>query len=290
MKSFIFPVVFFILMIFGPLQADDYFITAQPDAYQMLDGYQQKLSNTFKRHFARNSAWLVLKKQMLLSDGFTKVMKVRGTGAVYYFVLNREGSPLKQATSRDLYINNAAPLLDTLLVALDKTVLFSADVQKGKGARTYLQPGEKIIRLFRWKGAYYIRPISANSYGWLTLLNKNGLKKQLPHLLPLSNSRDKQVVLKQLEEKTTIANKFYARIFKVLASHFQKYRQAPYWQIQEEAGGWDIIFMPEDYRLSFAKSRHYFAEKIRSVLWKSGYGLINDKNTLQVRRMVNDEK
>ena len=217
-------------------------------------------------------------------------MKVRGADTVYYFVLNSEGREVKQDHSRDLYIHNAAPLMDTLLVALDKTVLFSADVQKGKGERTYLQKGDKIIRLFRWKGAYYIRLLAANSYGWLTLLNKNGLIKQLPHPLPPSNSRDKYVVLKQLEEKTTLANKFYARIFNVLAKHFQKYHQTPYWQIREKAGGWDIIFLPEDYRLSFSKSRHYFAEKIRSILWKSGYGVTNDKNTLQVRRMVNDEK
>jgi len=291
MKSFIWLPIFFMLIVVGLSRADDFYVTEYPKAYNLLNSYQQKVTTADKQQFSQNSAWRVLQKQMLLSDGFTRVMKVEAVGLVWYFVLDAEGNPLKLTASRERFFKNGSPLTDTLQVVRQKAVLFSEDAQNPKkGKRDYLLPAEKLVRVFRWQGLDFARPLSANRFGWLTVLNKKGLKRVAHLVISGQLVNDSTRIYKNIDIKIRETNKIYKKVFGLLNKHFSENLSTPGWKIIQQAAGWNVVFTPPEVNGAFPLSRHYFNEKIRGALWNAGYLLNDEKGLLRIRWEKSNEK
>lgn len=287
MKSFILIGFFFVAA--AGVRADDYLITEYPDVYRILDGYQQKLSAGERLRFPQNRPWRILNKRMLLSDGFTTAMKVTAAGRIWFFVLDEKGQPQHTAPSAIRIIKKARSHSDTLIVAAKRAALFSDETAyPGIEHRQYLKPGEKLIRIFTYRGRDFVKPLSGNRFGWLTVKRKSGIKSAGKYSAPAAHHVFSVTVLKNLQQKIDATNKMYRQIFTLLNKHFGRQRATPQWMIVPRLNGWALYRQPDPG--DFLKSRHYFEEKLRGVLWHSGYSLSASKDTLRVRLEKADEK
>jgi len=287
MKSFMVICFFFVAVMAA--RADDFLITEYPDAFVMLDRYQQKLPDRARLRFLQNRPWRILKKKMLLSDGFTAVMKVQAAGQIWFFVLDIKGTPKHATPSAIQMLKNTQSHSDTLIVVRKRAVLFSDETAyPGIGHRQYLKPGDKLIRVFTYRGRSFVKPLSGNRFGWLTIRNKAGIKTAGKHLTATAHHMLSATVLKNLQQKIDETNKMYRGVFTLLNTHFGRKVTVPQWMMVPRVDGWAIYRHPNPG--DFLKSRHYFEEKIRGALWNSGYTLSTSKDTLRVRLEKTDEK
>lgn len=240
-------------------QSDAYIITAHPQKITLLDKYQQHISASDKALLPKFLPWLVVEKDVLLSDQVSRAHHVQYLGHAYYLLAEKENM---------VWVHNAQSTADTLTVIQNRAVLFRQiqfNIKNSQYKKSYLKNGIRFRTLFKKNNAYYVQILSPErKFGWVRFSGAFAVKKNAinraegAYKIPTALKQD---IVKLIKRKNDILK----RLFKKLNKDYNQQIKSPFWQVEENEAGLVILLNSvKDGR--FKRSSTSLAEEIESLL------------------------
>lgn len=163
-------------ILFPVVAQSDYVIIGTPQAADLYDQYEQRLSATAKAQLPPHIPFRIVKKKELMGDQITSGMQLSYLTTTYYLLLNDNGSPTGLPTAAAAtFHRKCRPHNDTVLLTAS-CKLSSRFPSRGKQHR--LSKGEKVQRIFTCRATTYLRSLSSPPlFGWTP--SQRGLFKQI---------------------------------------------------------------------------------------------------------------
>ena len=265
--SFIIKIISFLIfpvnILLSQTPTANFLIARNPVELEILNQYQQKLTSSQKQSLLKYTPWQIIEPNILLSDNYTKAMRVKFDSQYYYFVRDEDENLITSSIAPQIETYKNCSLYDQFSeIIMDKAVLFREipfSLNREGFPKEYLEKGTVFRMLFKKGSSYFVNVQSQNRFGWVRInnraaINYNNEKKKN------SNSGFSEILLTQLDEKIFQINSLYLRLYKYLNTKYAQQKTVPYWE---------IISLQNEIRLSLKNENH---DKIK----KSMTYLIND--------------
>lgn len=151
----------------------DVIIIGNPQAYRILNKYQQPLTEKESKKLLPFSPFQIITKTDTLGDGLTTAVKVQYRNAVYYLQKDENGRYITTYGQGYFKVfKRCNILMDSIKVVKDKSILLS-EKYPSKGKRQYIKKGRLVTRLFRYQNFYYVAYKDVREiFGWCSLSSK----------------------------------------------------------------------------------------------------------------------
>jgi hypothetical protein len=264
-----------------------FFITENPAQLEIIDQYQQKLSDQDKLFFRPFTPWQIIKGHILLSDQFSAAMEVEFAGKTYFFALDEKGRLVSDGEPGLIF--NFADVEKTpgdFQVIQNKAVLFSKIPFKEKNKkykRTYLEKGQKVQTIFKMGPDYFVLLSgSKKQYGWIRPSGRLSLRKE-------SGSDEAQGsttviesdILNQLSNKVEAVNRVYKKLFQKLNSEKNQNKPAPYWSLESNTTG-IVLELQNNQSGKFKKSISYFVNEVETLFSGNEYEIYSSGSAIEI--------
>ncbi|KAA3618456.1 MAG: hypothetical protein D8M58_13410 [Calditrichaeota bacterium] len=290
MKIYIFKIILlFIITIKLSAQTDNnasFFIAENPADYEILNRYQQKISSSDKKLFHKFTPWKIIEENTLLSDQFTKAMKVEFEGKQYFFTLNDLGKLLsRENNTLSHIINNCSILEQTFSIIQNKAVLFRKipfNEESKKYNRTYLEKGTQLKAHFQNKNNYFVQLQSGKrDFGWISPQGRLSLKKSNTENADTASIKIDDTLLRQVYSKIEKANKVYTQLYKKLNASYNQNRPAPFWSMESNIKG-VVLQLQNVPPEKFEKSINYFTNEIEAIFAGSSFPVYSTGTAIEI--------
>jgi hypothetical protein len=270
-------------------QSVDIFIARNPADFEILNLYQQKVDPIIKSSFQHFMPWIIIEENALLSDQYTQTLHVEFKGKSYFFVKNDQGELINlQENNYTQIFYNCTLVNDTVSITQKKSVLFKQIPHNSKDSRfksTYLEHNLQVNRLFKKESDYYVQVLGkSKEFGWIHILNKNGIQKKEKELSPavILNS---SVVLEQIKEKIGQVNKLYSQLFTYMNGLYAQDKEIPQWQITEKGPGLSIFLSNPALKEKLEKSTSYLLSDLQTIVKNSSFALSTNQESFEIYKI-----
>ncbi len=224
----------FIDFLISQPQTADFFIVRNPADFEILNQYQQKLTFSQKRNLLRYTPWQVVTSDILLSDNYTKAVKVKFDGQIYYLVQNDDENLIANAAPDQMETYKNCLIFDEVSeIIMDNAVMFREipfSLKKEGFPKEYLISGTVIKKLFKKGASFFVKEQSLNRFGWVRIINETAVK---------SNERKKkisvtgfaEVLVNRINQKIFQINSLYSQLYQHLNEKYSQEKAVPYWEI-----------------------------------------------------------
>ncbi len=227
------PVLFLLILSWAAAEINasptrDFIILADPSACRLLDHYEQPLPDAEKKALPPNLPFEIVKERQYMGDQITQAMRVSLLSTDYYILLDESGkiSGLN-AKSSPIRYKGCTSLNDTVVVAVSSLKLTSK--YPSGGEITTVKKGETVIRIFLYKGYYYLfRPGPTPFFGWSDA-------PKSAFMIPLTKDAsvtkdDYSIIHSRIMRRLEDANQCYDSMFLFFNRRLHQEKAIPKWQ------------------------------------------------------------
>lgn len=263
----------------------EYLVVERVDLLAVLNRYQQQATVAERSVLAPLAPLRILRKEVLLSDGYSRAMQVSCGGAELFLVMDGTGGLLRGGQAGLLQVfPRTVPLNDTIEILQSATLTLTP---LNAPPRT-LSRGDRLVRFFRRNGDAYCATMGTSPrYGWFdgtpasegrTWRSIRRSEGALPALTPAAEA--------SIRDRLAAVNRALISLYAQFNAETGRREQPPQWTLHAHAGGLRCVLTgaPPDGR--FRESTGYLARDMETILLGSGMQVIPGPGTIdvQVRR------
>ena len=216
----------------------EFFIVQYPSQLILYNKYEQKISFDKLRQLPEYLPVKILERNVYLSDGFTPVMKGEINGELIYIATDETG----ETVNSDLigyhrFFRNCLPVNDTVVVITSQTVFLAKRptfANSGESEKRFLEPGDKLRRLFRWRNWTYVEKTGRwKEYGWsyLSSVQENRSWQMVEPVWESTDTRFSRIV-QEVERELNEVNILLEQLFSRLSRSTGHQLSPPYWRME----------------------------------------------------------
>ena len=249
--------------------ARDVLIVERPERLVVFSKYQQRLTAEEYRRLPPFVPMVVVREQDHLGDGFTPCEAVEIDREPYFILRNEGGGFSARGAPGKTEVFRNVPLLG------DTVVLLRGDALRlrlpGGKEEILLQAGTRVVRLFEYESATYVRlPSAAGRFGWLSLPG-SGRSAQWRELESASTAGiSSGDILLRVQPEVDGANRSLRRIYAALSTEPGELRPLPSFRISLSRGEIRCFLEPTSLSGSFTGSMRGLIAGLERVLGGTG--------------------
>ncbi len=249
--------------------ARDVLIVERPERLVVFSKYQQRLTAEEYRRLPPFVPMVVVREQDHLGDGFTPCEAVEIDREPYFILRNEGGGFSARGAPGKTEVFRNVPLLG------DTVVLLRGDALRlrlpGGKEEILLQAGTRVVRLFEYESATYVRlPSAAGRFGWLSLPG-SGRSAQWRELESASTAGiSSGDILLRVQPVVDGANRSLRRIYAALSTEPGELRPLPSFRISLSRGEIRCFLEPTSLSGSFTGSMRGLIAGLERVLGGTG--------------------
>ncbi len=249
--------------------ARDVLIVERPERLVVFSKYQQRLTAEEYRRLPPFVPMVVVREQDHLGDGFTPCEAVEIDREPYFILRNEGGGFSARGAPGKTEVFRNVPLLG------DTVVLLRGDALRlrlpGGKEEILLQAGTRVVRLFEYESATYVRlPSAAGRFGWLSLPG-SGRSAQWRELESASTAGiSSGDILLRVQPVVDGANRSLRRIYAALSTEPGELRPLPSFRISLSRGEIRCFLEPSSLSGSFTGSMRGLIAGLERVLGGTG--------------------
>jgi hypothetical protein len=220
----------FIILICNLIYAarGDYFIIEDPSILQLLNSYEHQLSREEKTRFTPFMPVRILNKDQILSDNYTKAIKVLFEDQLYFIVKKHQGS-LENILPTDIFrmFENVQIIGDTVRITESDKILLESGPHK-----LQLLENELIVRIFEYKNKIYVKRLTQPiSFGWINRHKKKYWRKYLPTKLTVNDRQFPVYLIHSIQAHIDEYNKLLKQLFVFFYQLTNQNLKTPAWKV-----------------------------------------------------------
>ncbi len=266
-------VLFFLLFIFPVFsitaqqsKTANFIVVNNPSSLTVFNKYQQRLSSDQLKLFPAGIPLQILKDNDLLSDGYSKAIKVSFENNIYFIIKNDNLKSLSESIS----YKNVKLFSDTVEVTVSNKIFFNSRNQSESS--DFLDKGTRLLRVFRDGQFYYARKLnSGNQFGWIPS-NKNYLVK--PLLQKTANSDKSGIsnfLFSNAEKKITAINEKLEKLYSIYNQKESRNISVPNLTLETQDRKLICRFQNLTENNAFSATQKYIQNELEIVFLGSGY-------------------
>jgi len=273
--------IFFLPFIFQiGIRAETFWIIENPSALIISNHYEQRLTLSEKAAFQTSSAWQILSEDHMLSDQFTKSVKVVHKQKIFYFQQSESGEIINQQEAGSIQIiKNTDILGDTIRIKQADHLFLNTSKEQ-----IALTEGTLLIRLFKYKNRFFVENLNNNPDGWILLRNSEGWEKY--HLDTVEVAYEDQLFV-QINGIFDDYNHRLSKLFKYLNTKYETHHPLPHWSGDKSPSMISYKIEPNSYRNRFSTTKSYLIQELRDLLHGSQFQVAEDKNQIIIHKKSN---
>jgi hypothetical protein len=246
------------------------------DRLIIYNKYEQMAGTTEREALLPFVPMRVLDEHAVLSDGFTKAIKVEINGNMFSLLKDSDGALVgKPALGFNRMYGNATLHLDTIQV-LSNRKLSLRSISDSKSQS--LSVGERLVRLFSRTKTTYVQRLSSSSpsYGWVSF-PEGGENKTWrvvrPTVATAAVIPDR--ILQKVQSRIRHVNQTLTRLFTFFNERTQEQKSAPQWDIQKSESS--IVCV-----LQFDSTR-YLSKDLENLLLGTHFKIFSTPGRIEIR-------
>ena len=261
----------------------DVIIIGDPQAYRILNRYQQPLTEKENKGLLPFSPFQIVNRNDTLGDGLTAAVRLRYRNTVYYLQKDEKDAYIVQG--RPSYIKEFKGCVlrgDSIEVTRDKAILL-AQKYPAEGKQRYIAKGKLVTRLFRYRNHWYVLYRDVREYfGWCSLA-KRGTWKPYASLsredYTLSAATQKRIVAKM-----KLINETYQKYFTEFNSLTGQGKSVPRWTCRVDSTRVTCTLSGRrEYAAQLAESTKYIVRDLESILVGRPFEVVCRDGEINVR-------
>ena len=207
----------------------DFLILGNPQAYTILNKYEQSLTASERELFRPFSPLQIVNKGHTLGDGITSALKFRFCKDIYFILKDDDGNLI--GDKKNLYrqvFRKCKIIEDTVRIKRDRAILLSQKYPS-TGKRIYLRQSNLTIRLFKYQNYYCVKYVGQKTvYGWCSLSDKSAWRREIK--VKKVDKNLKSELQNLIIARINVANKMYKRYFERFDAITGKQKSIPQWR------------------------------------------------------------
>ena len=265
----------------------DYMIIANPSDYSISNEYQQPLSTEEQGRYLPFSPLRIIEKEVVMGDQISRALKFSYLFETGYLLKDeKDGFAGEKNRSNRQILKGCEIFDDTVEIIKDGLHIVSA-----QGKRRMLKEGDRLLRVFRRTGRYYVLTLDAGNalFGWASLAPKNSWKKSgiSPAAARGSDTLLPKALRERLIKRIEQANRSYEAIF----SHFNRLsndeKSIPRWQSASTPTSMTLTLSgPWRNTDELAFSTRYLQRDLETMLLGTGFWLTGERGRIIISRNV----
>lgn len=288
MKSSILKIVFlkifliFVIPLFSQ-EKTDYLIISNLKGLEILNRYQQKISEKDKSAFSPYLPCRIIQREMLLSDGFTSAMEVSIEKQTFFLLLNEEKEPIITDPETEFkIIDKSVSTNEMLKVRKTGKVRFAKEAFGiTKKNSVFLEKDIIVRKIFEKMSDSYVFNVSDAEYGWISFSDKSAVTK-----IGSDNIRKEitipALIYEKVREEVEKINILYRKLFADLNQMYTETRESP--EIFIQASDREIILnLPPDFERHFPKSLLYLTNELEIIITGTPFSVNKTNGKLEIK-------
>ncbi len=273
---FLFIFLFNLSLIFA--RQTDYLIVENPAALLILNKYEQNSAIDFPSF----TPFRIIEEHTLLSDAVTPALKAEAEGKPLFIVRDEKEKFIgEEGSGYAAIFRKCASLGDSVRVLRERSIwLYEKYFNQRDNRREYLKKEDILIRIFKYKGSYYVKRINRSpAYGWCRLPAGTSWSKLEPQ-------RAGRPVLSEdlrLRIRAFIAgvNLTYKNYFDYFNGAYQDHIPAPRWEVRDTDRGLEMRLSGLEAK-NLPRSNEVLIRNLETLLLGSGFGIYPKEGILQI--------
>jgi hypothetical protein len=262
--------------------AAEFLIVERPANLSVLNSYEQE-ATAAERAFLRPFAPLrVLDADILLSDGFTRSMRIEVGGEVLFLLLDEQGALAGHGAPGLVRTHSlAVPLGDSIVVLRGEKLTFSPS---GGPSRT-LSAGEHLVRVFRSRQQTYCAIGGASpEYGWVDFSSvpEGTAWKRLEGGVAPQAAITPDAVTK-IRNRLSGVNRVLQSLYSRFNAETGRTDPAPHWEMNTTERGIVCALTGTVRPGLFAQSTEILSREIQNIVLGSGVRVETGPGSIQLR-------
>jgi hypothetical protein len=263
----------------------DYLLITDPSQYSISNEYQQPLSAEEQRRYLPGSPLRIIEKEVIMGDQISRSLKFSYLFETGYLLKDEKGDFTgENHRSNRQNLNGCETLDDTVEMVKDGLRITSV-----QGNNRTLKTGERLLRVFRSNGRYYVFTLDAGNalFGWTSLEPKSSWKKSGKSfaLAGGSDTLFPKALQDRLTKRIEQANRSYEEMF----SHFNGLtgdeKSIPRWQGASAPGSMTFTLSgPWVNTDELLFSTRYLQRDLETMLLGSGFWLTGENGKILINR------
>jgi len=254
------------------------------DRLIIYNKYEQMVGTSEREALLPFVPMRVLDEHAVLSDGFTKVVKVEINGNIFSLLRDRNGALVgKSALGFNRMYSNATLHLDTIQV-LSNRKLSLRSISDSKSQS--LSAGERLVRCFSRNNTTYVQRLSSSSpsYGWVSF--PEGGENKTWRVVKSTVATATVIpdrILQKVQSKISHVNQTLTRLFTFFSERTQEQKSAPQWDIQTSESFIICVLQFDSPEMDFSKSTRYLSKDLENLLLGTHLKVFNTPGRIEIR-------
>ena len=260
----------------------EFLIIEHVDRLTVLNRYQQEATAVERGVLAPFAPIRILRRDFLLSDGYTRSMQVEAGGTILFLVMEQNGDLLRAGPAGALRIITRTVLLNDTIVVLKGDVLSLSPLDSPPRK---LSAGERLVRFFRHEGVTYCATGGDSPrYGWVDTRGAAegkswrtlaGAAAAAPSITPGAE--------REIKERLAAVNRTLASLYRLFNAETGRREEPPRWELGEDPDGITCWLSGAPHGGLFRESTGYLAREIETIVLGSGVRVISGQDTIRLR-------
>ncbi len=265
-------------------QYSDFLIIEKPEAFTIFNQYAQPITNMEKKLFITFSPFQIVNEDEILGDQITTATRFSFHQKTYFLLKDDNGNYIGDNSNiyRKIF-KNCKITGDTIQILKDKSVLFSEKYVSKRGS-IYLESGDILIRLFKYRDSYYlIRTGKKSQYGWSTLSHTNSwkhVKESVKRDLFILSDSLRNRIISRLQS----ANEIYIKYFDYFNNMTGQNKTIPRWNWKIE-GNTVSCYLKGAYNCAkqLSESTEYLIQDLENILLGKPFDIFYQKGQINIK-------
>ena len=271
----------------------DFIIFETPSSLFIYNKYEQQISFREQRaNFAPYQPLQIEETNTLLSDNFTRAMKVRLNRDIFYLVKTENGL-FENDEKLGYYkiFQNCKLLRDTVEVLRDQTIFmakrptYSSTTESQK---TFLEKESRLLRLFTYKNFTYVQKLGIRpEFGWSsfprTTVNKSWRILQ-GETTGTDSQNDLQEIVRKTKRKIDEINTLLSKLFAHFNRETNQQHPTPLWEVSISENAITCLLKNADYQTEFGESSRYLINSLENYVLGTPYAVFLQDGRIEIRK------
>jgi hypothetical protein len=262
---------------------DSFLVLQHPGRLLVFNKYQQQATEAQLKLLAPFAPMRILKSDALLADGFTPCMQVELGGEIFFLLKDKRGKLISSGPPGfEQTFRGATLLLDSVQILIGRSVRFSPI----DASPEFLQPGEKVVRIFRYRDAVYCARAGVTpAYGWAGLTGKGGGK--FWRVIAAQGSLRTSIpplIVERIRSRVTGMNQLLVRLFEHFNTETHQQKAVPRWTMETLHGAISCTLDGAPQGEYLERSTPYLVRDIENIVLGSSLEVSHAPGKIEIRQ------
>ncbi len=273
----------FFLVIFAFGKKSDFLILGNPDAFTILNHYEQPLTPQQRNIFPACVPLQILNHDKTLGDQITQALEFYFQKSVYFLVKNEDGKFISRDTSGHINVFRDCLLLGDTVEIIGNVCINRPAAMSKKCFEP--APGDALVKIFLYKDQFYLMHLGQTvTCGWCAREAERWFKKTTAGAVDVEAL---SVAMRgRLLERIESANREYRDYFGALNKITGQQRSVPQWVPDTTSGifRW-LLSAPPDAASQLSSSTSVLVRELESMILGKHLSICTRPNEIIIQTM-----